>query len=391
MKWASALSERPSLGDAVDEAAARLRADLDAAPDLVCAFVSAQTASGATPELGEALSEAFPGALVFGCTGGGVIGAGHEVEDAPALSLTAARLPGVSLAPFHLGQALDPDAPKITAAHVGLPQGADCALLVLADPFTSDTQRLLGALDAAFPTARKVGGLASGGRFPGSNALFLGEDTHRHGAVGVALSGDVRVDTLVAQGCRPIGHPMVVSRCDDNVIHELDNRTPIEVLRELHEELNEQDRQLFRHSLFVGLEMDEQSMQFRAEFLVRNLVGVDQKTGALAVGQKMRPWQVVQFLLRDARAAEIDLRAHLDRYREGGGEKPAGALLFSCLGRGKGLFGKPDHDTGLFQQRIGQVPLGGFFCNGEIGPVGGTTFLHGYTSAFGLFRKKRSA
>jgi small ligand-binding sensory domain FIST len=265
----------------------------------------------------------------------------------------------------------------------------DCAILVLADPFTCDAQRLVLALDQLYPRSRKVGGLASGARAAGGNALYLGSDVHRDGAVGVALHGDIVVDTLVAQGCRAIGHPMPVTRCQDNVILELDRKRPIDVLRDLHESLDENERVLMRHALHVGVEMNEGSMEFRAgEFLVRNVVGIDAQSGAIAVGAHLHPWQVVQFLLRDAKTAEHDLSAMLDRYRDAGHPRAAGALLFSCLGRGKHLFGAPDHDTGLFRDRLGPVPLGGFFCNGEIGPVGGTTFLHGYTSAFGLFRSK---
>jgi small ligand-binding sensory domain FIST len=146
-----------------------------------------------------------------------------------------------------------------------------------------------------------------------------------------------------------------------------------------------------RHSLFLGLDMREERIEFDpGELLVRNLVGVDEATGALAVGAELRPMQVVQFVLRDARTAEEDLERLLEKQRRAGGwSPPSGALLFSCVGRGAGLFGRPDHDTGLFEEKLGPVPLGGFFCNGEIGPVGGSTFLHGYTSAFAIFREAR--
>jgi small ligand-binding sensory domain FIST len=182
---------------------------------------------------------------------------------------------------------------------------------------------------------------------------------------------------------------MVVTRADENLIHELDKRKPSQVLQELFETLGERDQQLFRNSLFVGIEMRSQQVEVRAgEFLVRNLVGVDKASGALAVGAAVQPWQVVHFFLRDARTAEDDLKRRLDQYQFKGRRRPEGALLFSCVGRGEHLFGRPDHDTSLFRELVGPVPLGGFFCNGEIGPVGGTTFLHGYTSVFGLFRSR---
>jgi len=385
MKWASALSEQADTTAALLDVVARVRATLDgASPDLMIVFCSPhhQAAFSALPE---ALAEAFPGALLVGCSAGGVIGDGREVEERAALSLTAAVLPGVTLTPFQVGRTPGDDPHDLT----GLPAGSEAEFLVLADPFSCDAQALIDLLDGGYPAGHKVGGLASGARSPGGNALFLGRETHRHGAVAVGLSGDVVVDTLVAQGCRAIGRPMPITACEGNMILALDKRRPVDVLRELHESLGEADKRLMRTALHVGIEMNERSLEFRqGEFLVRNLVGVDPERGAVQVASKVRPWQVVQFLLRDARTAEEDLVFLLERYRDQNHPRASGALLFSCLGRGKGLFGVADHDTGLFRARLGAVPLGGFFCNGEIGPVGGKTFLHGYTSAFGLFRSK---
>jgi small ligand-binding sensory domain FIST len=378
MRWASALSTHAETAAALSDVTAALRRDLDGArADLLLTFVSSHHATRYEMVL-SALRETFPEARLAGCSAAGVIGDGHEAEARPALSATAAWLPGVQLSVAQGDDALDfgtlPDEPHF---------------VVLADPFTCDAEGLVGSLDEAFPTAAKVGGLASGGRFPGENALFCDQKVYRGGAVVVALGGNVAVDTIVAQGCRPIGRPMVVTRADENLIHELDKRKPSEVLHELYETLGERDQQLFRNSLFVGIEMRSQQVEVRAgEFLVRNLVGMDKESGALAVGAAVQPWQVVQFFLRDSKTAEEDLKRRLDQYRGASKARPAGALLFSCVGRGEHLFGKADHDTGLFRDRIGAVPLGGFFCNGEIGPVGGTTFLHGYTSAFGLFRPR---
>jgi small ligand-binding sensory domain FIST len=374
MRWSSAISERVPLASAVEECAAALRAGLDgAAPELVLAFVSPHHA-GAYAQLPSQIAAAFPGALLIGCSANGVIGDGREVEERGALSLTAASLPGVTLAPFHDDGGDPPSLP-------GAPQ-----FLLLADPFTCDAESLAERLDTAYPDSRKVGGLASGGHFPGANSLFLGGDVRSRGAVGVALSGDVQLDTIVAQGCRPIGVPLAITRCEDNLILELGGKRPMDVVRELYQSLDEEDQGLFRRSLFLGIEMKGDQLEYHAgDFLIRNLYGMDAETGALAVGALPRPYQAVQFHLRDARTAAADLSALLDRYRAGR-SAPAGALLFSCLGRGMHLYGRPDHDTDLFAARVGRVPLGGCFCNGEIGPVGGSTFVHGYTSAFGLFR-----
>jgi len=230
------------------------------------------------------------------------------------------------------------------------------------------------------------------GMAPGANRLFLRDEVFRSGIVGIALSGNLRVETIVAQGCRPIGRPMLVTRCQGNVLFELDQRPPLEWLGELHGALPPRDRELFRHSLFLGLEMKEDEVEYRAgELLVRNLVGIDRASGTIAVGAHLKQLQVAQFLLRDARTATEDLTRLLERYRASMSVGPTGALLFSCLGRGAHLFGRPDHDTDLFREKLGEIPLGGFFCNGEIGPVGGATFLHGYTSAFALFQEESPA
>jgi small ligand-binding sensory domain FIST len=379
MRWACGISQERGLRDAVDHVGRTIDEELRGeAPHLLIAFVSPHHARH-YESLPALLLERYPGATLLGCSGLGIIGGGHEVEGSPALSLTAAALPNVTVTPFHV------DEP-------GTPQGVGSAdaFIVLPDPFTCDAAELLRKLDADFPRSPKVGGMASGGRAPGQNVLFIGRATHRAGAVGVALHGDVAIDTLVAQGCRPIGEPWIVTSCEGNVIRKLGDKTPVEVLRALHESLDERDQQLFMNNLFVGMEMRGESVRYKeGDLLVRDILGTDPKGGALVVSSRIEQWQVLRFLLHDARTAAEDLERHLDGYvRHAGKVTPSGALLFSCLGRGVGLYGSPDHDSSLFRAHVGRVPLGGFFCNGEIGPVGGTTFLHGYTSAFALFRPK---
>ncbi len=389
MQWVSTLSRQPELTDALSEGIGAIRRALaGAAPDLLLAFASAHHA-GAVARLPALCAASFPAALLAGCTGAGVIGDGTEVEDGPALSLTAAVLPGVVLSGFHLEMtSLPPVEASGAAWHeaTGVAPESRPSLLLLADPYTMDAHALIGGLDRAYPSSPKFGGLASGGDRPGENRLLLGTQVHRSGAVGVAFSGRVRVDTVIAQGCRPIGQPMLVTRCRGGLLQELDGGKPLQALADIYASLPERDRELMNGSLFLGIDMRGERVEYDpGELLVRNLLGTESETGALAVGAELRRLQVVQFVLRDARTAEEDLRRMLERHRSAGGERPAGALLFSCVGRGAGLFGAPDHDTGLFQGTVGPAPLAGFFCNGEIGPVGGTTFLHGYTSAFALF------
>jgi small ligand-binding sensory domain FIST len=382
MRWASALAVDSPLEAAVASAGAHVRAELGGGPaDLLLVFVSGHHAA-AFDRVPTLLAAHCPAATVLGCSAAGVIGGGHEVEDRPAVALMAAVLPGVELAAFYL----DPEAPSVPAVPAGTepPQ-----FVLLADPFTFDAERFVRALDVAFPGSRTVGGLASGGRQPGTNALFLGRRVHRGGCVGVALAGDVAVDAIVAQGCRPIGEPAFVTRCERNLLYELDGRRAADVLRALFDAAAPHERALFRDSLFLGIVMDEAQQTYRAgDFLIRNLLGLDPRSGALAVGAALRPGMIVQLHLRDAAASAHELRTLLAAHRAHAPAPPDGVLLFSCLGRGVRLYGTPDHDTGLLRAALGEVPIGGFFCNGEIGPVRGQTFLHGYTSACGLFRPR---
>ena len=255
-------------------------------------------------------------------------------------------------------------------------------------PFTIRADNLLLGLDYAFKDSTKIGGLASGAQSAGGNALFMGHDSYRSGAVGVAMHGNLRVETVVAQGCRPIGQPMVITKCNQKVLLEMDDRAPLEVLQEVYEQSTEGDQILINSALHVGVVMDPLKEEFQpGDFLIRNVMGLHRETGALIVGELLREGQVVQFHVRDAMTAEEDLETLLDRYvTENSSGDVSGAMLFSCLGRGQHLFGQPNHDSDVFFKRIPEVPLTGFFCNGEIGPVGGTTFLHGFTSSFAVFK-----
>jgi small ligand-binding sensory domain FIST len=393
MRWVSTVSAEPVLAHAVREASATLRAQLgDVAPDLVIVFVSEHHRSD-FERLPAAITAHLNAGQLIGCSAGGVIGGGKEVEQRPGFSMTAAILPGVELVPFHLDNSALPhrdDASGAWQRLVGVAVEKDPHFILLPDPFTCDLETLLRGLDRTYPRSQKIGGLASGGRQPGENALFLGGATYRSGLVGVALAGNIQLDTVVAQGCRPIGQPMFITKCHDNRLWELDGKPAVHALQEVYERLDAHDQELAQHSLFLGIVMDEHRHQYQqGDFLIRNLIGMDPERGALVVGALLRDNSVVQFHLRDAQTSAEDLNQLLTRYAASQpSQQPRGALLFSCLGRGMHLYGRPDHDTGAFRQHLGEVPLGGFFCNGEIGPVDGTTFLHGYTSAFGLFRAK---
>ena len=412
MKWVNALSTRPSLEAAVTEAVETAQQALDAPADLGLVFISAAFASE-YPRLMPLLREKLTVPHLIGCGAGGVVGSNpttgdrQEVEAEPALSLMLGYLPGVKVETFHLRAEDLPDLdspPDRWVEAIGVSPQDRPHFILLADPFLSKVYDLLQGLDFAYPGAAKVGGLASAGYSSQGMSLFCDYHLYDEGTIGVALSGDVEIETIVAQGCRPIGKPYRIAEGERNIIlglEELDlggeitstgePQPPLKLVRELIQTLDEADRQLAQTSLFVGLVRDEFKPELEpGDFLIRNLIGVDPHLGALAIGDRVRPGQRIQFHLRDARTSAEDLEMLLQRYEISSSDAPnsMGALMFACLGRGEGLYGEPDFDSDLFHRYFEGVPLGGFFCNGEIGPVGGTTFLHGYTSVFGICRQR---
>jgi small ligand-binding sensory domain FIST len=396
MRFASTTSLAPTLAAAAREVIDHVGAALQGArPDLLVAFVSTQHA-GAWGDLPRLLAP-LGARVVLGCSAGGVIGGGHEIEGRAGLAVGAAVLPGVELAPFHVESDGLPslDEPERWRALEGQLGGAPSTepthVLVLADPFTCEVESLLAGWDRHHAGGRTFGGLASGGSTPGQNVLLEGATVHRSGAVAVAMRGDLTVETIVAQGCRPIGEPMFVTAAEGQLIRSLDGEPAATALRGLYEQLDGRDQELFRHSLFLGVVMRAARDRYaQGDFLIRNIVGLDRDSGGLVVGAAPQAGGVVQFHLRDATTSAEDLEAHLADTVSTAGSRPAGGFLFSCLGRGAQLYGAPDHDSDAFRRHFGDVPLAGFFCNGEVGPVQGTTFVHGYTSAFALFAPRAS-
>jgi small ligand-binding sensory domain FIST len=258
--------------------------------------------------------------------------------------------------------------------------------ILLADPFTTPMAEALTVLADRWPGAAAIGGLAGGGRNQGDHRLLLNDTVHDNGLVGVALSGPLSIRTVVSQGCRPIGDPFVVTRAEQNVIHELGGEPALERLQAVFESLAGDERRMAHQALHVGIVIDEHRERFeRGDFLIRNLIGADRSSGSVAIGDQVQEGQTVQFHLRDAKSASEDLNLLLALDRTKHEQPPLGALLFSCCGRGHGLFGKPHHDITVLRERVGEIPAAGFFAQGEIGPVGGSNFLHGYTASLALF------
>lgn len=375
--FAAALSAHPLPAHAVGEVAGQVLDQLGGHdPDLVLCFASFHLA-GALGDAVHALGSLLSPRVLVGATAGGLIAGTHEAEQGVGVAVFAARLPGVDLEPLALTTEETPDGTAI----VGWPQrdvDADL-LLCLVDPFSFPAEAFLRRIDLDRPGIRVLGGLASGSARPGGNRLVLDGTVRTEGAVGVLVAG-ARVHTVVSQGCRPIGEPFVVTRGARNFVEELGGRPALERLRELAESVSEEERALLQQGLHLGFVVDEHQAVFtRGDFLVRNVLGADRDTGAIAVGEHVEVGRTVQFHVRDAAAADEDLRALLT------GIEARAALMFTCNGRGRGLFGVPDHDASVVAELLGPVPTAGMFCAGELGPVGSRNFLHGFTASLALF------
>ena len=389
LRCASSASTHADIDLALREAGGRARAELggDAAATLAVVFVSSAYGAAIRPAL-DGLADTLAVDAVIATTAEGVLAGDAEHESGPAVAVWLARLPGAVVETFALEYVGNPDGGSFVGwpaeLEGGWPEGA--AMLLLADPFSFPVDTFLARMEQDHPGVPIIGGMASGGWVPGCNTLVAGRHLSDCGAVGAIVGGAARIRPVVSQGCRPIGRPLVITRAEENVIVELGGRPALERLREVYGELSEHDRQLVRSSLHLGRVASEYQDRFqRGDFLVRNVVGADPESGVIAVGDLVRTGQTVQFHVRDADTAHEDL-LHLLSMKPTAAE-PAGALVFTCNGRGTRLFPAPHHDARCLQDALGAVPAAGFFAQGEIGPIGKRNFLHGFTASIALFEQ----
>ncbi len=368
MRWEAAVSGASTSDKAAREVAEELAFRLgEASPDLVFVTVSVHH-RGALEAIGRVQSERFPGALIVGASGSGIIGDGRELEGRPGVATLAGVLPGVRLHPLRLSPGEAPVPP------VGPPLAG---WVLLVDPFSVASETLLSEFDAVYPGVPKVGGLISGGRRRGSNALLLGDEVFHDGALALGLSGPLAFELVIAQGCRPLGPTWVATKTAGSEILELDGRPALDALGTLVGDTPEEERERLLKNLVLGLRPD-------GEALMRTILGVDPSRSALVVGARIEEGERLRFHVRDAETARRELAAKLTAVEPGNGI--AAALLFTCTGRGADLFGHPDHDTDAFRRQFGGVPLGGLFCGGEFGTRRDRTDLFGFTSSLALIR-----
>lgn len=387
MPFAAALSTATPTDRAADEVVRAAVTVLGRDPELAVAFYSPHHAANAA-ELASALAERTGARALLGVLGESVIAGSREIEDRPAVALWVASWGGaVGIDAFHLDLEETPDGPTLFGWPDALLEAdATKSLLVtFGDPYTFPAAELfLPRVNEDYPGLPVAGGMASSPMGPGTPSLFLNGEVKEQGAVGVLLRG-AKFWTVVSQGCRPVGRPLVVTKGQDNVIAEVGGQTPLDYLRTLLAEVSPVERDLMQKGLLIGVAMTEYRDEFRrGDFVVRNLVGLDPRTGALAVTDRIRRGQTVQFQVRDASSADQDLRELLGAATVDGA-KPSGGLVFSCNGRGTRLFSEPDHDAKAIQAGAGPLALAGFFAAGELGPVGGTNFIHGFTASAVLF------
>ncbi len=328
--------------------------------------------------------------LLIGCSSQSLIANGEELEDQAGIVLQLLHLPDAQLRGIHFSpEEIESLAgPTSWHAQTGVRPAETRGWLVFADPF-SNGEAWLKEWNAAYPGIPSIGGLASGVFEERRTQLYLDGQVFEEGVVALSVGGGVRLDCVISQGCTPIGAPWTVTKADRNFIVSIANRPAYHVLVDTFNGLPKEEQSRAQGNLFVGFASSEYREEFhRGDFLVRNLLGADPENGVLAVGAQPRAGQTIQFHRRDADSATEDLTVCLTRARRRlRGETIFGGILGVCNGRGLRLFGQPNHDAGLIQEQLGPLPVAGFFCNGELGPVGGRNFLHGYTASLGLFVK----
>ena len=390
---ASATSNHPDTRTAAMEIAHSLHDAAAVHADVLLFFASYHHAA-AFSEATATLRDVLRPEHLIGCTAESVLGDDQELDGTAGMSALAISMDGIRVSPFigSINAPLPLSRPEDVPAHVGLDDDSK-AILMLSDPFTTPITRLMPALntlrvnDQPIPI---VGGIASGASQPGHNRLVLDEYITNAGVIGLTLSGNLEIDTIVSQGCRPIGSPLVVTGADANMLLELGGRRAMDVLEELAHTLPADDRELLQRGLLIGSVLNEQQARFgRGDFLVRSILGVNQERGGILLGELPRLGQTMQFHVRDAQAAHEDLHLLLDAQQLD--RESLAVLLMTCNGRGQRLFGREGHDLSILRERLQHPPITGCFAAGEFGPIGGASHLHGHTAVATVFRECASS
>ncbi len=390
IRCAAAVATERETEQAIEDACRAAKVALGGDAHLAVFFTTHQH-HRAFPTLGQRIAELTGAAHSFGATAETVVANDREWEESPAIAVWLAHLPDVNVRPVRLRFERGPDGGAITGWSDELagewPRGA--AMLLLGEPYTFPADALLERMNDDRPGVPVVGGMASGAAQPGQNRVWLEGQEHTDGAVGMVIDGAVEIKPVVSQGCRPIGRPLVITQAERNIIAQLGGAPAIQRFQEIYQQLAPEEKRLAEQGLHMGLVTNEYRDEFaRGDFLVRNVLGADPNTGAIAVGDYVRVGQTVQFHVRDAQTADEDLRTLLNASQASHAAPPAGALLFTCNGRGTRLFPEPHHDAGVLRSLWPELPIAGLFAQGELGPVAGKNFMHGFTASVALLRER---
>jgi small ligand-binding sensory domain FIST len=388
VRWASVCSTADDPATAAAQVADGVAAKLGDGPlDLALAFFTPPLAAEAQA-IAEILRTRLRPRCFAAVSAGAVIAGEREIESGPALVVLAGLLPGAEVHPFVLVPAAWGDAMGDAAEFARHTSGVSGAELVLlfGDPFTLDAEGVLGAFHRHAPGVRVVGGMASAAARPNGNLLILNDWVSHDGGIAIALGGALRADVVVSQGCRPVGPPLAVTEAEGNVIHRLDGKPALERAEEVLRGLSGIEQEQLKNGLYLGRPA-KGGAAGRGDYLIRNLLGADRERGAIAVADRVEENEQVRLHVRDAKIARDDLELLLSPQVVD--TRADAALIFSCNGRGRAFFGEPHCDAGMVQSALGGgVPAAGFFCAGEIGPVGEQNFVHGHTASIAILRSR---
>ncbi len=380
---------KQSTGDMVTAATARIQESFAQPPNLILLFAGG-LGEKELAEFVTGISDAIPGAVLLGCNAESLIASESEYEDAHGAAIWAASWPDSRLTPFHLEFERVEEGPVL----VGWPDDwrqpptDDDFLIVLGEPFSFPMEMLIDRLAEDHPDLQVVGGMASAGHVPGENRLIFNDLLLDSGALVLRVQGGVKLKTTVSQGCRPIGKPFVITEAERNEILQLGGKPALLVLSELFNELPTKEQRALQNALLMGRVIDEYKDQFAmGDFLIRNVMGVDKERMSITVGDFFRAGQTIQFHIRDEESADHEMEQLLQKVADK--SEPLGGLLFTCNGRGTRLFSEPHHDAAAIQKHFEGLPVAGFFAAGEIGPVAGRAFMHGFTASLALFESTK--
>ena len=363
------------------EAAAHARDELAGEVPSLAVLLASRSHTDEARDVLEAVQETIEPPALIGCVAPAIVAGGRELEDDAGVAVWLAS--GVAAETFQL-DFVRTDSGGLLAGYQ-FDQSAHDLHLLLPDPYTFPSSLLIEHLNTDVPGTTVMGGVVSGGLGPGDTRLFRDREVLTSGVVGVRLHG-MRCVPIVSQGCRPIGEPYIVTGAVGAVITELGGRPPLQRLREIVEVLPPDEQDLISHGLQIGIVVDEHlALPGQGDFMIRGLLGADASTGAIEIGQVVEVGETMQFQVRDALGADKDLRLAVERAAAQLPGPPAGALLFTCNGRGRRMFGVADHDASTIEQLLGGIPLAGFFAAGEIGPIAGRNALHAFTASMTLF------